>query len=161
MKTCVVWWVLVCNSLWIVGWGSVWSCLRIFKIWVYFDFLLSEAAFTSFAAQVHMLVQSQRREKGCIRELVQLKVRIVEGDTVLFWFFYPTSSPAGLTRPMVGQTWFRRPNCVTEVQGYLRQPCCPKRLCLFLCFAHHTLIWYIDSSLQPKDLDNDKIIRSW
>lgn len=53
-----------------------------------FDFfLLSEAAFTSFVAQVHVLVQSQGREKGQIRELVQLKVSIVERDTVHFWFF--------------------------------------------------------------------------
>lgn len=56
-----------------------------FKIWFDFEFLLSEAAFTSFVVQVHMLVQPQG--KGQIRELVQLKVIIVEGDTVHFWFF--------------------------------------------------------------------------
>lgn len=40
---------------------------------------------------------------------------------------------------------------MAEARGYLGQPCCPERLCLFLCFAHYIFFLYIDSSLQPKD----------
>lgn len=130
------WFVIYCE-LWA---GSMWFCLRIFKIWFYFDFLLSEAAFSSFFAQVHVLVHSQGREKGRIGELVQLKVSIVEGDTVLFWFFLLDNQLSGcLTNQTRG--WM---DIVQETKMYgrrlIKATLLPRGLCLFLCFAHHIFI---------------------
>lgn len=76
-----------------------------------------------------------------------------EGKYCAFLFFYPTSPPVvWVTRHMVRLSWFRRLKSVAEAQGYIRQTCCPERLCLFLCFAHQIVILYIDSSLRPKEL---------
>lgn len=120
------WFVIHCE-LWA---GSMWFCLRIFKIWFYFDFLLSEAAFSSFFAQVHVFVHSQGREKGRIGELVQLKVSIVEGDTVLFWFFLSNQLSGCLTNQTHG--WM---DIVQETKMYgrrlIEQPCCPEDFVYF------------------------------